>query len=216
MRGRRKSGEIHDNHERWLISYADFITLLFTFFAALYALSSMDKAKMEKFSGSLKQTFKVIDDPIHVAPEQNKALIDEVKKLVNNASGVSVKSEPRGVVVTFSDAVLFSSGSAEIKPESTSVLENLSKFVKTAPGRITVEGHTDNVPLSGGKYTSNWELSTARAASMVHYFIGQGIDPDKFSVAGYAEYRPIASNDTDEGKAKNRRVEMVINNQQAQ
>lgn len=216
MRGRRKSGEIHDNHERWLISYADFITLLFTFFAALYALSSMDKAKMEKFSGSLKQTFKVIDDPIHVAPEQNKALIDEVKKLVSNASGVSVKSEPRGVVVTFSDAVLFPSGSAEIKPESAGVLENLSKFVKTAPGRITIEGHTDNVPLSGGKYASNWELSTARAASMVHYFIGRGIDPDKFSIAGYAEYRPVASNDTDEGKAKNRRVEMVIATQQAQ
>lgn len=211
MRRRRKDDE-HENIERWLISYADFITLMFTFFAALYALSSMDTAKIEKFSGSLKQTFKIIDQPIPLYEDKNKSIVEEVKKAIKDASGVTVRSEPRGVVVTFSDAALFASGSAEIKKEAFDVLERISKFVTTAPGHILIEGHTDNVPLSGGKYASNWELSTARAASMLHYLISKGLDPNRFSLGGYAEYRPIASNETEEGKKKNRRVELVIGN----
>ncbi len=102
------------------------------------------------------------------------------------------------------------SGSADIKPEIHAVLEKVSKLLSTAPGRITIEGHTDNVPISSPKYSSNWELSTARAASMVHFFIEKGLDPTKFSIAGYAEFRPLESNATEEGRQKNRRVEVVI------
>ncbi|HEX8948993.1 MAG TPA: flagellar motor protein MotB [Dissulfurispiraceae bacterium] len=210
MRKRHKEEE-HENIERWLISYADFITLMFTFFAALYALSSMDTAKMEKFSGSLKQSFKIIEQPIPLYDEKSKSIMEEVKKVIKNANGISVKSEPRGVVVTFSDSVLFASGAAEVKQEAVGVLESFSKLLMSTPGHITIEGHTDNVPLSGGKYSSNWELSTARAAGIVHFFISKGLDPNKFSIAGYAEYRPVASNDTEEGRGKNRRVEVVIN-----
>ncbi|MCL4490641.1 MAG: OmpA family protein [Nitrospirae bacterium] len=207
---RRQKEEEHDNTDRWLISYADFITLMFTFFAALYALSSMDTAKMEKFSGSLRQSFKIIEQPIPLYEEKNKAIVEDVQKVIKGAEGVSVRSEPRGVVVTFSDAALFASGSAEIKPEAFGVLEKMSKFVNTMPKRITIEGHTDNVPVSGGKYSSNWELSTGRAASILHFFIAKGLDPNRFSIAGYAEYRPVAVNDTEEGRKKNRRVELVI------
>lgn len=210
MRRRRKKEEEHENVERWLISYADFITLMFTFFAALYALSAMDMAKIERFSGSLKQAFKVIDEPIPLYEDRNKAVIEDIKKLITDVSGVSVKTDPRGVVVTFSDAVLFASGSADIKQEAFGVLEKLSKSLNTAPGRIIIEGHTDNVPISAGKYTSNWELSTARAASVLHFLITKGVDPNRFSIAGYAEYRPLASNETEDGRAKNRRVELVI------
>jgi chemotaxis protein MotB len=208
-RGRRKEEEQEDTH-RWLISYADFITLMFTFFAALYALSTMDMAKIERFSGSLKQAFKVIDEPIPLYEDRNKAVVEDIKKLITDVSGMSVKSDLRGVVVTFSDAVLFASGSAELKQEVSDMLEKLSKVLNTAPGRITIEGHTDNVPISSGKYTSNWELSTARAGSVLHFFIAKGLDPNRFSIAGYAEYRALASNETEEGKAKNRRVELVI------
>ena len=208
---KRKKEEEHENIERWLISYADFITLMFTFFAALYALSSMDTAKMEKFSGSLKQSFKIIEQPIPLYDEKSKSIMEDVKKVIKNTNGISVKSEPRGVVVTFSDSVLFASGAAEVKQEAIGVLENFSKLLMSTPGHITIEGHTDNVPLSGGKYSSNWELSTARAAGIVHFFISKGLDPNKFSIAGYAEYRPVASNDTEEGRSKNRRVEVVIN-----
>jgi chemotaxis protein MotB len=183
---------------------------MFTFFAALYALSSMDKAKVERFSGSLRQAFKVMEEPIPLYEERTRTLVQDISKNIKGIEGVSVKTDPRGVVVTFSDAVLFASGSADIKPEAFGVLDKLSKVINEVPGRITIEGHTDNVPISGGKYASNWELSTARAASILHFFITKRVDPNRFSIAGYAEYRPLASNETEDGRAKNRRVELVI------
>ena len=207
---RRRDEDEPENLDRWLISYADFITLMFTFFAALYALSSVDKAKMEEFSGSLNQTFKVIEKPIPQIDTQKNILVEDISKVTSNIKGVAVKNEPRGVVVTFSDSVLFASGSAELKPEIYSVLEKLSKLLSAVPGKVAIEGHTDNVPISSSKYSSNWELSTARAASMLHFFIEKGIDPAKYSIAGYAEFRPLESNATEEGRQKNRRVEIII------
>ncbi|HLA28743.1 MAG TPA: flagellar motor protein MotB [Syntrophales bacterium] len=207
---KRKVDDDHESTDRWLVSYADFITLLFTFFVALYALSSMDTAKMEKFSGSLNQSFKVIDEPIALYDGKNREIVKDVRKILKDVPGVSVKSEPRGIVVTFSDTVLFTSGSAAVKQEASGMLDELSKFIVTLPGRIAIEGHTDNVPMKGGKFTSNWELSTGRAASILHLFISKGLDPDKFSIAGYAEFRPVAPNDTEENRTKNRRVELVI------
>ena len=207
---RRKGGQERPSHDRWLISYADFITLLFTFFAALYALSSADQAKMDKFSGSLRQAFKVIEEPIQIYEERSTALIEDIRRNIKDVPGASVKNDPRGVVVTFSDSMLFTSGSAEIKQEAFGVLEKLSGVLNSVPGRVTIEGHTDNVPLAGGKYPSNWELSTARAASVLGFFMKKELSPDRFSIAGYAEFRPLASNDTDEGKARNRRVEILI------
>ncbi len=214
MRKRRKTHYERPSHERWLISYADFITLMFTFFAALYALSSMDKAKVESFSGSLKQAFKVMEEPIPLYEERTRTLVQDISKNIKGIEGITVKTDPRGVVVTFSDAVLFASGSADIKPEAFGVLEKLSKSINTAPGRIVIEGHTDNVPISGGKYASNWELSTARAASILHFLITKGVDPNRFSIAGYGEYRPLTSNETEDGRAKNRRVELIIGGSQ--
>ena len=207
---RRRVEEEPENLDRWLISYADFITLMFTFFAALYALSSVDKAKMEQFSGSLNQTFNVIEKPVAAIDNQKTIIIEDIKKVTGELKGVTVKNEPRGVVVTFSDSVLFASGSAELKPEIYTMLEKLSKLLAPLPGRVAIEGHTDNVPISSSKYSSNWELSTARAASMLHFFIEKGTDPAKYSVAGYAEFRPLESNATEEGRQKNRRVEIVI------
>jgi chemotaxis protein MotB len=210
VRGRRKHAEEHENHERWLISYADFITLLFTFFVALYALSAMDKGKMEQFSGSLRESFKIIDNPIPLIENKGKSIAEDLNKVVAGVQGISVKNDLRGVVVTFSDGMLFASGAVDIKRDAYESLEKLSKVVNNAPGRITIEGHTDNVPVTGGKYASNWEISTGRAASVLSFFVEKGLDPNRFSIAGYAEYRPIISNDTEEGRARNRRVEMVI------
>jgi len=141
---------------------------------------------------------------------KKSVLMEDIKKVTGQVQGVNVKTEPRGVVVTFADAVLFGSGSADLKPEIAGVLEKVAKLLSTTPGKFTVEGHTDNVPISSSKYASNWELSTARAASMVHFFIDKGLDPSKFAVAGYAEFRPLDTNATEEGRAKNRRVELVI------
>jgi len=207
---RRRDEDEPENLDRWLISYADFITLMFTFFAALYALSSQDKAKMEQFTGSLNQTFKVIEKPIQQIDTQKNMLMADITKVTGDIKGITIKNEPRGVVVTFSDSVLFASGAAELKPEIYSVLEKLSKLLSSVPGNVAIEGHTDNVPIASSKYSSNWELSTARAASMLHFFIQKGIDPAKYSIAGYAEFRPLESNATEEGRKKNRRVEIVI------
>jgi len=210
VRSRRRNEDEPEKSDRWLISYADFITLMFTFFAALYALSSVDKAKMEQFSGSLNQAFKVIEKPIPLIDNPKTMLMEDVRKATGSLQGITVKNELRGVVVTFSDSLLFASGSAELRPEIYATLEKLSKLLSAVPGRVDIEGHTDNVPISNSKYSSNWALSCARAASMLHFFIEKGIDPAKFSIAGYAEFRPLESNASEEGRRKNRRVEIVI------
>src|SRR5208282_5794198 len=165
--------------------------------------------KMQEFSGSLNQTFKVIEKPIQLIDTKKSVLTEDIKKVTGDLQGITVKNEPRGMVVTFSDSVLFASGAAELKPEIYSVLEKLSKLLSNVPGRIAIEGHTDNVPISSSRYSSNWELSTGRAASILHFFIEKGIDPANYSIAGYAEFRPLASNATEEGRQKNRRVEIV-------
>lgn len=211
IRRRRKDDHHPENLDRWLISYADFMTLMFTFFVALYALSSMDIVKLEKFSLSLRQVFKVIDDPImlhHTRSE--KSVAEELKAVLKNEENIAVNNEPRGIVITFSDSALFTSGSADVKSQADDVLGRIAEKLKTMPGRVFIEGHTDNVPISGGRFSSNWELSAARASSVLHAFVGKGLDPYRFTISGYGEYRPVATNETTEGRGKNRRVELVL------
>ncbi|MGB9711413.1 MAG: OmpA/MotB family protein [Thermodesulfovibrio sp.] len=207
---KRNNNNEEENIHRWLISYSDFLTLLFTFFVALYALSSVDITKAEKMTSSLRKVFKVIDEPISFEEDRNKAIIEDLKKLLNDISGINIKSDARGVVITLPDTLLFSSGSAELKPEATEALTRIAEKLKEIPGKVAIEGHTDNVPISSSVYRSNWELSAARASSVLHFLLQKGLNPDRFMIAGYGEYRPVASNDTEEGRAKNRRVELII------
>jgi len=206
----RKEEEEQDNNDRWLISYSDFLTLMFTFFAALYALSSVDKEKIGKFSRSLQLVFNVIELPMQELDDYQKKVTGELKGVISNVEGVNVKSDPRGVVITLSNDTAFVSGSADIKEGMLSPIEALADTLNRNPGRIVIEGHTDNVPLSGGRYKSNWELATARASSVLHVFIKKGIDPKRIIIAGYGEYRPVDTNSTAEGRARNRRVEIVF------
>lgn len=211
IRRRRKDDHHPENLDRWLISYADFMTLMFTFFVALYALSSMDLTKMEQFTLSLRQVFKVIDDPIKLHyTKTEKSMTEDLKAVLANDENVAVNNEPRGIVITFSDTALFTSGAADVRPEADSVLGRIAEKLKTMPGRVYIEGHTDNVPISGGRFGSNWELSAARASGVLHAFVAKGLDPYRFTISGYGEYRPVASNESPEGRAKNRRVELVL------
>lgn len=207
---KRNNNNEEENIHRWLISYSDFLTLLFTFFVALYALSTVDITKAEKMTTSLRKVFKVIDEPISFEEDRNKAIIEDLRKLLNDVSGISIKSDARGVVITLPDSLLFDSGSASLKPESTDALTRIAEKLKEIPGKIAIEGHTDNVPISSSIYKSNWELSAARASSVLHFLLQRGLNPDRFIIAGYGEYRPVAPNDTEEGRAKNRRVELII------
>ncbi len=211
MRKRNKNDKEEENIHRWLISYSDFLTLLFTFFVALYALSAVDILKAERFTVSLRKVFKVMDEPIQLEEDRRNSIVEDLKKLLKDSPEVSIIASSRGVVINLPNSLLFDSGSARLKPESEEVLAKIAEKIKEIPAKILIEGHTDNVPIvSSSIYKSNWELSAARAASVLHFMLEKGLSPDRFTIAGYGEYRPVDSNETPEGRVKNRRVEIVI------
>lgn len=241
----------HVNLERWLVSYADFITLLFAFFVVMYAISQSDLAKLKSVSESIRAAFNaeavdqqgkssgktmqqfdptmsqgglLMDMPIGrmniTTPdyEDLKRIADIIEESVSFDLGESDLAEKmqliyddRGLVVRLSAKNFFEPGSAEVKPDALPILDQMAKVLRTVKRHIRIEGHTDTSAVKSEYYPSNWELSTARAAWVARYFIYKyHFDPKFLTVAGYAEYHPIASNDTEEGRAKNRRVEIVV------
>jgi chemotaxis protein MotB len=238
----------HDNHERWLITYADLITLLLIFFVIMYAMSKIDVEKYEILAQALNFTFQKADSPlpqgqgimgrVNVAKskeegdkpksdqqekekaeaEQEKQLQDLLRKIQeyiqqeNLQSQVAATNTPRGVAVTLNDLFLFDLGKADLKPASYPILNKLATLFPTLDATISIEGHTDNLPLSTGSvYKDNWGLSNERSLSVLRYFVyNAGLDPKKFISTGYADTRPIVDNDTPEHRAQNRRVEIVV------
>lgn len=259
-RRRRGGGGGHGGgDERWLITYADMLTLLLALFIVLYSISSLNTSKFEALQTSLRDAFsgKIIsggegiietgvsatrDTPQSVVPNiapqtpqiaaprdraQAEALaarredneFERIKQQIEQyarAHGLGDQVEAvvarRGLVVRLlTDRVLFDSGMADLKNEGTGLLAhvgNLLTIDRIHP--ILVEGHTDDVPISTAQYASNWELSTARATEVVRYLIGRGVPMRRFGASGYAELHPIGSNGTDDGRARNRRVEVVL------
>jgi len=225
MRSRRKADEEHENVERWMVSYADFVTLLFCFFTAMYAISNVDNNKLGKFVRSMREAFNaspsntkafsVIEDiplirPLDMATEAR--VKDEMAGLISESKGgIEIKRDERGVIISMMDKFLFESGSAQLKESSRAVVDAAASALKKFPNMIRIEGHTDNVQISNREFRSNWQLSSIRAINVAEYFINvKGISPERISATGYAEYKPIAPNDTPEGRAKNRRVDIVI------
>lgn len=202
--------EIEDEkHERWLISWADFLTLLFTFFVALYALSTIDQKKAEDLTVSLRTVFKIIEPPIKTEI-QKPEVIKELEKALSQYPEISIKESQRGYIITIQDSILFNSGEYELNEKSKQALDKIISAIRMLPYKISIEGHTDNVPVKSSVIRSNWDLSALRALSILYYFKDSGISPDRLSATGFGEYRPIADNDTEEGRAKNRRVEIVL------
>jgi chemotaxis protein MotB len=248
---RKKAHEKEANHERWLVSYADFITLLFAVFVTLYAMSQTDKKKVEEVVASMRDSFgysttspaskpSVIESgTISVIPSMRK-LAQVSKGRVKSKGGekdfkatkasieaylmkaraqdkVSVTITQRGLVVSLKEAGFFDSGSATLKQSSHALLNDVVESLTSYSNAIRVEGHTDNVPISSQAFPSNWELSTSRATHVVQYLIKQDdFDPANVSAAGYGEYRPVADNDSDEGRMKNRRVDLVLLSEQGE
>jgi|Deesub1362B_J571_1020462.scaffolds.fasta_scaffold00125_41 chemotaxis protein MotB len=210
-----------DNPDRWVISYADFITLLFAFFTTMYAISHVDRGKLEMFTGSVRAAFKTapqtgiaVIESIKPVESELLQIGEDLKEVIEESAGmrgINVIVEEKGVRVVFPDSVIFESGSAEIKDECKPILSAVASIIKRTKNDIVIEGHTDNVPIRNAKYSSNWELSVARATSVLMYLLkDKSIDPSRFSVAGYGQYRPVAPNTTAEGRAKNRRVEIIF------
>lgn len=201
-----------EDSDSWLLTYSDMITLILTFFVILLAVSKIDPVKLEIVAQSMNQA---MDKSMkkQVTIEQ---LVDDIKKLIikeDMEDLVEVNVTPRGVAVSAKGKVLFPSGSAELLSTSSRLLQQLKDIIMETPYNIAVEGHTDNVPISGALqkiYPSNWELSSARASSVVRYLIQSGINSDRLRAEGYADIDPVASNDTEEGRARNRRISIVF------
>ncbi|RMG67570.1 MAG: flagellar motor protein [Calditrichaeota bacterium] len=222
----------------WIVTFSDLMSLLLCFFILLFSFSTIQEQKFKELLASLQSAFGVdqvpeagtregldmlnrnpsktnpnaVDELGGMVQKEMEKIKSEVEEFVmKNKLGGKVKVEigDRGAVITISDVVIFPPGEAEFTGEATPILEKITDLLRQFPYKVKVEGHTDNVPIHTDKYPSNWELSTARAAKLVRYFIEHGIDPTRLSAEGYAEYHPIADNATPEGRARNRRVEIV-------
>lgn len=221
----------------WLMTYGDMMTLLLTFFVLLFTMSETKMDTFAQLVESLRSSIGKEDVPqagtregltmLDVEGESKPNAVDELGALVaaemdsiqseveefilkNKLGGsVKVKQDGRGAVITISDIVLFPPGKTEINKGADSLLLKIKDMLKQFQYHIKIEGHTDNVPIHNEQFPSNWELSANRASKIVRFLIENGIPPEQLSAEGFAEYRPIASNDTPEGRAQNRRVEIV-------
>lgn len=222
--------EAPKNNAPWLNSYADMVTLLWTFFILLFALSVINAKKFEAGMGSIQGAFGVmtsgpaiIDGGSPTSPELSIVARELAQmemqgmkfreELENSglADKVSIEMDPRGLIFRFEDSILFDVGSADIRSEALPVLRKVGQLIATVEYNIRIEGHTDDWPISTARFPSNWELSTGRAASVVRFFIENlGFSPKQLEAAGYGQERPIASNETAEGRQKNRRVDVVL------
>lgn len=217
----------------WMTTYSDMVTLLLCLFVLLFSFSNLDEDKFVGFIAAFQGALGLLDGgtdirPIKDAPvadvgsiqvsqaeiEQMRAVYEELAKVIEEghlAGNVELELESRGVVVRFSDRLFFDLGKAELRKESLVVLADVAKVLRNLPNHIRIEGHTDNLPIHNARYPSNWELSTARATTVIRYLIEElGFAPDRLSAAGYGEYRPVADNSTAEGRARNRRVDIVV------
>ncbi|MEK6662239.1 MAG: flagellar motor protein MotD [Pseudomonadota bacterium] len=240
---RKKKPEEHENHDRWLVSYADFITLLFAFFVVMYAISSLNEGKYRVLSDSLVTAFKNapssampahLDQPpqptsrpitaakklgVEVDPKLKKQtedmrqvaqdLLKVLAPLVKD-NQVKITQSLRGVTLEINASVLFAPGQAILQAESAKALAAVAQVLAPVPNRIQIEGHTDDAPISTVYYPSNWELSSARASSVVRLFDLNGVNAERMVAIGYADNRPVVPNTDNESRARNRRVTVLI------
>jgi chemotaxis protein MotB len=263
--GRRRRHPEHENHERWLISYADFITLLFAFFVVMFASSQTDRSKAQQVSDSVNAAIKngaikpavrtvlggTVDDngsgnammrgpggtekikpgqsevnpPAADAIPPNKVAVTDLMpsmKYLNQTLAsdikdgkIEVRLEGRGLIVSLRQATFFPSGGDEIAPQSYPTLQKIATLLSGLPNPIRLEGHTDSLPIHTDRFRSNWELSAARSIAMLEVLSGRfGVPRARFGISGYADTNPVDTNETEEGRAHNRRVDIAILNQQ--
>jgi len=255
---RKKRHEEHANHERWLVSYADFITLLFAFFVVLYSSSQVDKRKVGKLSLAIQVAFQQMGvfetsntkmplSTTEAMPFQDAQVIenvvrtDDLRRIVQPGQGVMsnavgssemigiqteiekalspeirahvvvLKEQREGLVISLREIGFFDSGSASLRESSEDAIGRLASILSQRSEMLRIEGHTDNVPIHNSQFQSNWELSTERATELIKVFVTRyHFAPDRLAAAGYAEFHPVDTNITPEGRAHNRRVDIVV------
>ena len=207
--------------DRYLITYADLITLLLGLFIILYAISNIDANKYKRIISAVGDVFgnhaKTISVKSAVAPSKignNDLLKSKLMQLINKYhynNSIMLEQNKRGITIHILDDILFKSGSADLTSSSLLVLDRLAVILKSLPNDIRIEGHTDDVPINTPSFPSNWHLSVTRALNTAYFLIhNENLPPEKISIVGYSEYRPIDSNSTALGRANNRRVDIVI------
>ena len=255
---RKKRGRPHINHERWLVSYADFVTLLFAFFVVLYSTSQVDKRKVGQLALAIQVAFQKlgvfpasttqvpvdVKEPMpfstvqaienaqrtaalgRIAPQTSGSLagteengdLTVLRQELEHAlapeiarSEVALHTVPDGLVISLREIGFFDTGSASIKAGSRTAFDQIASLLAKRQYRIRIEGHSDDVPIHNSQFSDNWALSTARATELVRLLmVKYQFAPQKLSAAGYAQYHPVADNATVEGRAQNRRVDVVI------
>ncbi|WP_259454671.1 flagellar motor protein MotB [Legionella taurinensis] len=227
MRRKKNKAVQHEDTHRWMVSYADFITLLFAFFVVMYAISSVNVSKYKALSEGMNSAFnsKGVDRaPVQFSTnsKEGKALLEmkgseseQFNALEKSLSelqdpDMNIHSDNGWVELDIKAGALFDSGSADLKPAGIVKLMKIAEIIKKVPYPIALEGYTDNVPINTPQFPSNWELSTARAAALARVLTIYGVDPSKITVTGYGEQYPVADNTTEDGRAKNRRVNLII------
>ena len=241
---KRSTPQERVHRDRWLVSYADFITLLFAFFVVLYASSRADEKKQSQISHSIESAFQVLGlFPVSVSSQQHRLADPQNPVPVNIVAGDDLSASPEvqqdlaqlqaqlagllsnqlaehvvalrlgrdGLVISLREAGFYESGSAMPDQQSRATLDKIAGTLAAVPYDLRVEGHTDNVPIHTQQFASNWELSTARATELAKFLIvGRDFAPGRLSAAGFAEYHPVASNATKEGRGENRRVDIIV------
>jgi chemotaxis protein MotB len=244
---RKNREESRENLERWLVSYADFITLMFAFFVVMYALSSINEEKYRLLSASLVTAFRTTDfdpettmpapvvlPPIPIAPNPpldgledgspqaiaRRTRRERVRNVAGDIRGVMrslieqgvvrVLETGRGMSIEISDSILFPPGQATLQPQLVQVLKGIATVLVPTDFMINIEGHTDNTPISNAQYPSNWELSAVRATTVLRLFAEAGVAPERLTAIGYADTRPVEPNLLSDGRARNRRVTILV------
>ncbi len=232
---RRRRHEEHENHERWAIPYGDLVTLLLAFFVVMYSISQVSEGKYRVLAESMNAAFRgtpttvspiqvgdhaatTLAAPLVQLPADQKLMA--LRQLAQQAEKAMAPLIMQGLVdvsrgdgklsIAIRSDILFGSGSASLAAEAQPVITLLGKVLASFPVDIRVEGHTDNVPVAGGQYPSNWELSAARALSVVHLLIQDGVPPERLSAVGFGEFHPVVPNTTPDGRNANRRVVLSV------
>lgn len=218
----RRSTRRHENVDRWLLTYADMITLLVALFIMLYSMSAVNQEKFGALARSMRREFQVLPeqnggkvlgtgnvvDPL----EQQASRLQQFLQKEGMQNQVRVRHEERGLVISLlSDGTLFDLGSAELKPSAKQVLDRVAEVLSAVPNPVLIEGHTDNLPIRTAQYPSNWELSAARAARVLRYLVQKGgIPAERLIAVGYADTRPLVPNSSPANRAQNRRVDIAV------
>ena len=225
----KPAGPARGGPDRWLISYADFMTLLFAFFTTMYAISTVDEQKLAPLASSLQAAFDVVPagkptivPPATLVPPASVAApapsIDAVRAQLEAALAdaiaagrLEIVEDARGLVLSLPDDAMFETGRADVTVPARAVIGTIAATLRPLAHDVRIEGHTDDVPIRTARYASNWELSTARASAVVAFLIEQaGVAPERLSAAGYGEFHPRVANDSAAGRRRNRRVDVVV------